>query len=188
MVVDDDPALLEQAEAILGAQYQVSLATSGRQAIRFLKRDIPIDLILLDILMPGQDGYETLEEIHKIESCHDVPVIFLTSLTDAESELQGLSVGAADYITKHFNPEILLARVELRLRTGNQLDERKLAQLKNPLTDVELKVARLLARSYSNEEIAKEMHYALDTVKKLVSRILDKLGIKSRKEIKKFVK
>ena len=188
LVVDDDPALLEQAESILSEHYKVSLAASGKQAVQYLQRAQGIDLILLDILMPEMDGFETLKAIRMIETYKNVPVIFLTSLTDSASELQGLSVGAADYITKPFNSKILMARVELRLRTGFQLDEKKLAALPEQLTDSELRVARLLARSYTNDEIGHELHYALDTVKKIVSRILDKLDIHSRKEIRKFLK
>lgn len=188
LIVDDSMALLEQAEEILGESYQISVAASGKQALRFFSKGKRTDLILLDILMPEMDGYETLKQIRKIEGCQDIPVIFLTSLDDEESELHGLLVGASDYITKPFNPAILAARVELRLRMENQLDEKKLSALAEPLTGAELKVAKLLAKSYSNEEIAKELHYALDTVKKIVSKILDKLEIKSRKEIKKYIR
>ena len=188
LVVDDDLALLEQAELILSKQYDVSLAVSGQKAIQYLEQGEQTDLILLDILMPDMDGYETLRAIRSIDSCRNIPVIYLTSLTDEESELQGLAIGAADYITKPFKPKILLARVNLRLKTGYQLDGKKLAHLPEPLTDTELKVAKMLAQSYSNDEICQELHYALDTVKKLVSRILEKLDIKSRKEIKQYLK
>ena len=188
LVVDDDPALLEQAEMILDPRYQVSLAVSGSQALSYLRREGSIDLILLDILMPEMDGYETLKSIRRIPGYEHLPVIFLTSLTGADSELQGLSAGAADYITKPFDSRVLLARVETRLQTGFQLDEKKLESLPSPLTDAEWKVAKLLARSYSNEEICQELHYALDTVKKMVSRILEKLQIRNRKEIKQYLK
>ena len=188
LVIDDDPALLEQAEYILSERYAVSLANSGKQGVSFLEKGGRADIILLDIIMPDLDGFQTLDAIRSIDGCEKIPVIFLTSLSDAESELHGLRSGATDYITKPYNPLVLLARVELRLKTGNRLDEKKLAELAEPLTNVEHKVAILLARSYSNEEIAKELHYALDTVKKLVSRILEKLNIKSRKDIKKYLK
>ena len=188
LVIDDDPALLEQAEYILSERYAVSLANSGKQGVSFLEKGGRADIILLDIIMPDLDGFQTLDAIRSIDGCEKIPVIFLTSLSDAESELHGLRSGATDYITKPYNPLVLLARVELRLKTGNRLDEKKLAELAEPLTNAEHKVAILLARSYSNEEIAKELHYALDTVKKLVSRILEKLNIKSRKDIKKYLK
>ena len=188
LIVDDDPALLEQTESILYPQYQVSLAISGRQALNYLERGQDADLILLDILMPEMDGYETMKAIRSLPAHRSTPVIFLTSLSDTESELQGLDSGAADYIVKPCNPRILLARIARRLETGFQLDEEKLNALPEQLTESEWKVAKLLARSYSNDEICQELHYALDTVKKMVSHILDKLQIQSRKEIKKFLK
>lgn len=188
LIVDDDPTLLEQAEQILSGRYAVSLASSGKQAIRYLQSGQGADLILLDILMPDMDGYETLTAIRQIPGYEDIPVVYLTSVTGPDAEVRGLNIGAADYITKPFHPKVLLTRVEARLRTGNRLDEEKLAALTFPLTESEYRVAKLLARSRSNEEIALETNYALDTVKKLVSRVLEKLDIKGRKEIKQYMK
>ena len=188
LVIDDDPSLLEQAELLLDQKYQVSLARSGQQALSFLERGQDTDLILLDILMPDMDGYETLQAIRELPYCRETPVIFLTSLSDPDSELQCLSSGAADYIRKPFNARILLARIERRLKDSFQLDEVKLDALPEKLTDTEWRIAKLLARSYSNDDICQELHYALDTVKKSVSHILDKLEIKNRREIKRYLK
>ncbi len=187
LVVDDDPTLLEQAEQILSGQYRVSLAASGEQALRYLQSGQETDLILLDILMPHMDGYQTLKAIRALDGWLP-PVIYLTSVSGPESETKGLDIGAADYITKPFSPQVLLARVKARLNTGDRLDQRKLAALPFPLTDNEYRVAKLLARSYTNDEIGAEMHYALDSVKKLVSRVLEKLDVKSRKEIKRYLR
>ena len=187
LVVDDDLTLLEQAEQILSDNYLVSLANSGEQAIKYLKSGQEADLILLDILMPNMDGFQTLKAIQKLEGWMP-PVIFLTSVCGIDSEIKGLDVGAADYITKPFSPQVLLARLKARLNTRDRLDYDKLRALPFPLTESEYKVAKLLARSYSNEEIAEDMHYALDTVKKLVSRVLEKLDIKNRKEIKLYLR
>lgn len=187
LVVDDDLTLLEQAEQILSDNYIVSLANSGEQAIKYLKSGQEADLILLDILMPNMDGFQTLKAIQKLEGWMP-PVIFLTSVCGIDSEIKGLDIGAADYITKPFSPQVLLARLKARLNTRDRLDYDKLRALPFPLTESEYKVAKLLARSYSNEEIAEDMHYALDTVKKLVSRVLEKLDIKNRKEIKLYLR
>ena len=187
LVVDDDLTLLEQAEQILSDNYLVSLANSGEQAIKYLKSGQEADLILLDILMPNMDGFQTLKAIQKLEGWMP-PVIFLTSVCGIDSEIKGLDIGAADYITKPFSLQVLLARLKARLNTRDRLDYDKLRALPFPLTESEYKVAKLLARSYSNEEIAEDMHYALDTVKKLVSRVLEKLDIKNRKEIKLYLR
>lgn len=188
LIVDDDSTLLEQAEQILSDRYRVGLAASGEQAIRYLQSGQGADLILLDILMPGRDGYQILSAIRQISGYAEIPVIFLTSVTGPEAEVRGLNTGAVDYITKPFHPKVLLTRVEARLRTGSRLDEEKLAKLAFPLTESEYRVAKLLARTRSNDEIALEMNYALDTVKKLVSRVLEKLNIKNRKEIRQYMK
>ena len=187
LVIDDDPALLEQAELILEDDYQVSLAVSGKQALSYLERGQEADLILLDLLMPEMDGYETMK---RIKAAHkSTPIIFLTSMSDPELELRCFDSGAVDYITKPFDARILKARISRSLEmTGYQLDEAKLAALPEKLTDTEWKIAKLMARSYSNDEICAETHYALDTVKKLVSRVLEKLDIKKRKEIKQYIK
>ena len=188
LVVDDDPALLEQAEEILSPPYEVSLARTGAQAVDYLGRGGEADLILLDILMPEMDGYETLRAIRQMEACREIPVVFLTSLTDSESELQGLSSGAADFVVKPFDSRVLLARIQRRLQNCQPLDPKKIAALPEHLTPREWRVAKLLARSCSNEEICDKLHYALDTVKKLVSRVLEKLDIHSRKDIRKYCK
>ena len=182
LVVDDDLTLLEQAEQILSDNYLVSLANSGEQAIKYLKSGHEADLILLDILMPNMDGFQTLKAIQKLEGWMP-PVIFLTSVCGIDSEIKGSDIGAADYITKPFSPQVLLARLKARLNTRDRLDYDKLRALPFPLTESEYKVAKLLARSYSNEEIAEDMHYALDTVKKLVSRVLEKLDIKNGRKV-----
>ena len=127
LVVDDDPALLEQAEAILSPQYGVSLASSGEQALHFLEKGNRPNLILLDILMPGMDGYETLAAIRSVEGCGNIPVVYVTSLTGPDAEVKGLTSGAADFLTKPFVPQVLLTRVALRLRREYALNEERLA-------------------------------------------------------------
>ena len=139
LVVDDDPALLEQAEMILEDEYEVSLAVSGKQAVSFLERGQDADLILLDVLMPEMDGFKTMEAIREIPGCSEIPIIFLTSLTDSESELQCLASGAADYIPKPFDPRILTLRIARRLQNRCQLDNVLLEQLPEPLTEADRK-------------------------------------------------
>ena len=188
LVVDDDTALLEQTEKELSKYYYVSLAASGSQAIRYLNENTPPDLILLDAFMPEMDGYQTLEAVRSIERCRRVPVILMSSRKDVDAEVKGLTARAADYIVKPFDLRVLLARIELRLNTGDRLNEDKLRALPEPLTETEWRVAGLLVRAYGNEEICNELHYALDTVKKMVSQILNKLQIKNRRGIRKYTK
>ena len=98
LVIDDDLILLKTAEEILSEQYNVSVAKSGIQALNLLNKKVIPDLILLDIDMPQMDGYETLEEIKKIDGCELIPIIFLTGFSEMDYEVKGLKAGAVDYI------------------------------------------------------------------------------------------
>lgn len=194
LVIDDDMMLLKMAAELLDGRYDVSLAQSGEMALRLLHKGILPDVILLDIDMPCMNGYEVIAEIKKIKEAEPIPIIFLTGFTEAENEIRGLRSGAVDYIKKPFVREIMLARLEVhldggrRIRAKNSLDEEKLRLLIEPLTEAELKVAKLLAQSFTNDEISRELNYSLSYVKKLVSRILLKLNIRIRNEIKQYLK
>lgn len=122
LVVDDDTTNLRIASHILSAEnMRVSCMKSGEDAIRFLQENRP-DLILLDIHMPGIDGFETLAAVRSNPKTADIPVIFLTADDDSETETQGLKAGAMDFLKKPFVPEVLLLRVRhtielIRLQT-----------------------------------------------------------------------
>ena len=112
LVVDDDAANLRMANHILSEEkMRVSCLKSGEQAIQFLQENRP-DLILLDIQMPGMDGFETMAVIKGNKDTADIPVIFLTANDDSNMEVRGLEAGAMDFIRKPFVPEILLIRVK----------------------------------------------------------------------------
>lgn len=115
LMVDDNTTNLKLAASVLSSEYELSMAKSGKQALAFLKKKKP-DLILLDILMPEMDGYETMERIKLDPNTSDIPIIFLTADKEAESEKRGLSGGAVDYITKPFNKDAMLGRIEQILR------------------------------------------------------------------------
>ena len=111
LIVDDDAANLRIASRILGAEeMRVSCLKSGEDALKFLRENRP-DLILLDIHMPGMDGFETIAAIKETDVTADIPVIFLTADDDSSAETKGLQMGAMDFIKKPFVPEVLLLRV-----------------------------------------------------------------------------
>ncbi len=114
LVVDDSVTNLKFAEHALKPVYKVTSLISGEQALKFLKKNRP-DLILLDIKMPGMDGFETIKAIKEDNSICDIPVIFLTALSESDSEVTGLALGAADFISKPFVPEVMLRRVALQI-------------------------------------------------------------------------
>ena len=110
-VVDDDVANLQMAGRILSKNgMRVSAFKDSRAMLRAVEEEAP-DLILLDILMPGMDGFETLKGLRKLENGKDIPVIFLTADEEAETEACGLKMGAMDFIKKPFVPEVLTLRV-----------------------------------------------------------------------------
>lgn len=111
LMVDDNTTNLKVAAQVLQPFYQLSMAKSGKQALSFLKKNKP-DLILLDINMPEMNGYETLEEIKLDNNISNIPVIFLTASNDKDSEIKGLQMGALDFITKPFEEQVMLSRIE----------------------------------------------------------------------------
>ena len=116
LVVDDIPANLEVIiETLSSANYSVSAATSGKRALRQLQHKHPA-LILLDIQMPEMDGFETCQAIKANPDTADIPIIFITALSDTESIVKGFSLGAVDYLTKPLREAELLARVHTHLR------------------------------------------------------------------------
>lgn len=124
LVVDDSQATIGVVRTALeAAGYQVLVATSGEKALRRVAL-LPPDLILLDIMMPGMDGYETCRRLKAEEAVRDVPIIFLSALTETFDKVKGLALGAVDYLSKPIAPEEMLARVQAHLtinRLGREL-------------------------------------------------------------------
>ena len=111
LVVDDDKTNLILAQNILTPRYRIAASNSGSTALKYLENHLP-DLILLDINMPEMDGFEVLEHIRQNEETKSIPVIFLTADNLAETEIKCFQMGAMDYVTKPFVPDILLSRVD----------------------------------------------------------------------------
>lgn len=135
LVVDDTPASIGMIQAALEQEnYQVLIATSGEKALERIEFVDP-DLILLDIMMPGIDGYETCLQLKSQEKTKDIPVIFLSALSDTFDKVRGFSIGGVDYLTKPVEPEELLIRVKTHIRL-NQLEK----QLQNMNKELEMRV------------------------------------------------
>lgn len=121
-IVDDDMTNLTVAENVLAKKYNVITIPSGEKLFRLLDMLTP-DLILLDINMPEMDGYEVIRKLKDSEETKDITVIFLTATIDPASEVEGLDLGANDYITKPFSPELLMKRIEMHLLMEKQRNE-----------------------------------------------------------------
>ena len=114
LIVDDVTTNLKCVGEILRNDYALSMAKSGEQALQMIGKVKP-DLVLLDVKMPGMDGYETFKAMKENPDTADVPVIFLTADTENGSEVKGLKLGASDFIRKPYEPEIMLGRIEKAL-------------------------------------------------------------------------
>lgn len=126
LVVDDVPDNLILASSLLKDYYKVKVAINGEKALAILASDPP-DLILMDVMMPVMDGYETCRRLKTQPGLADIPVIFLTAKGEAEDEAKGFQVGAVDYIVKPLTPALLLARIKTHLtlqKTQNDLKDR----------------------------------------------------------------
>src|SRR5688572_22417683 len=116
LLIEDEPQNIQAVSAILKEQgYQTSVALNGQQGLDLLAHFRP-DLILLDIMMPGLDGYEVCRRIKASKLWREIPVIFLTAMTDPNDIVNGFEAGAVDYVPKPFNAPELLARVNTHLQ------------------------------------------------------------------------
>ncbi|QTN27493.1 hybrid sensor histidine kinase/response regulator [Rhodoferax sp. AJA081-3] len=129
LAVDDTPENLAVVNALLRGLYKVKVASNGEHALAIAAAAVP-DLILLDIMMPGLDGYEVCRRLKDDPATRDIPVIFLTAKSDEAGEQQGFDLGAVDYITKPISPPLLLARVkaQLSLKEARDALERRNAE------------------------------------------------------------
>jgi putative two-component system response regulator len=123
-LVDDSTANLLVGKRILSEKFDVETLMSAEAMFVYLETTLP-DLILLDVLMPEMSGYEAIVLLKGSQRTRDIPVIFLTSLTDSENEIEGLDLGAVDYILKPFSPALLIKRIESHLLLEDQKKELK---------------------------------------------------------------
>lgn len=200
LVVDDTPQNLALMRDLLETDYTVKLAPSGERALKITKNQ-PVDLILLDIMMPGIDGYEVCRQLKANPVTTDIPVIFFTAKTETQDEQMGFALGAADYITKPISPPIVLARVRAHLlfkQARDALDRRnredkqrfdtalaqqvELNELKSTfvaMTSHEFRtpltsilVSQSLLRNYSDRLPVGERNVLLDSIESAVKRMV----------------
>jgi CheY-like chemotaxis protein len=120
LVVDDVPDNIDVVAGILKQDYKVRAATSGERALKIINSDAPPDLVLLDIMMPEMNGFQVCQKIKANPDTQDIPVIFLSAM-DADTDIvQGLELGAVDYVTKPPTPEVLKARVATHVRLSHE--------------------------------------------------------------------
>jgi diguanylate cyclase (GGDEF)-like protein len=165
LIVDDQVINIQVMHQIFASSCQVFMATSGEQALA-LCRDNPPDLVLLDIVMPGMDGFEICKRLQADDSTRNIPVIFVTAHTDAAQETQGLELGAVDFISKPVNPAVVRARVKTHLTLKLQSDLMRKLVFLDGLTGV-------FNRRYFDQQLAMEMARAVRNQSPLSLILLD---------------
>jgi adenylate cyclase len=131
LIVDDTPANLALMVEVLKPEYRTRIATHGDKALELVFGGEPPDLILLDIMMPGLNGYEVCQRIKARPETQDIPIIFVSAMGEVEDETRGLDLGGVDYVTKPISPAIVKARIRTHLAVSRQA--RELAELNRTL-------------------------------------------------------
>ncbi len=122
LIVDDEPINIKALEFVLGEEHYLTYATSGEMALEMAQTDPQPDLILMDIVMPGLDGFEVCAQLKKNDRTRNIPVVFLTAKWETSEEAKGLELGAVDYIRKPFSPPIIRARIRNHLELKKNRD------------------------------------------------------------------
>ncbi len=187
LVIDDNPKFLKDALPMYG--YDVKTALDGLEGLKILADEKNhFDLVLLDVMMPNMDGWDTLKAIRKNPNTMHIPVIMLTAVSEDQKVVSGLKIGADDYIVKPFILPNLLARIEAVLRRctwqkeNNANKDKKINNNVNIdlLTPKEKEVLSLVAKGASNQEIADKLCVQDVTIKTHLNSIFKKLKVSNR--------
>lgn len=187
LVVDDNPKLLADALPMYG--YDVTVAEDGIEALKILfEKEEQFDLMLLDVMMPNMDGWDTLKAVRKNKKTEYLPVIMITAVSEEQKVVTGLRTGADDYIVKPFILPNLLARIEAVLRRSQWQKDAQPKKEKTinkgvsieALTPKEKEVLALVAKGASNQEIAEKLFVRDVTVKTHLNSIFKKLKVTNR--------
>jgi putative two-component system response regulator len=149
LIVDDAPENLFVLSELLQPHYRVLAANSGERGLQIARSEPRPDLILLDVMMPGMNGYQVLQALQADALSADIPVIFLTALSSPREEERGLGLGAVDYIAKPITPAIVLARVRTQLQAKQARD-----WLKDQNAALEAEVARRMAENDLTQQVS----------------------------------
>jgi len=166
-IVDDNEINLDTAKETLSGVYEIYALQSAEKMFQMLEKIIP-DLILLDAVMPEMDGFEALSIMKKDEKFMDIPVVFLTSKNDAESEIRGFEMGAVDFIIKPFSPPVLLKRIESHIETDKLIKQN--LQSANKMHNATINI---IADMVENRDEVKGGH--IDRTQRYLSILLNEL-------------
>ncbi|MDO8464390.1 MAG: response regulator [Gallionella sp.] len=175
LLVDDVPDNLALMSSLLKNDYRVKIANSGEKALKIAASNSPPDLILLDIMMPGMDGFEVCQRLKRDPRTMNIPVIFVSAKAEEEDEQKGLELGAVDYITKPISPHIVMARVKNHLALKAMAD---FLRDQNDLDSAE-RLAYTLKGASGNVSITGLQHFA-ETLEVMLEERRSREGIDAR--------
>ena len=160
LVIDDTPENIDLLVEILKDDYRVRAAINGEQGLKIARLANAPDLILLDVMMPGIDGFEVCRQLKDDPTTSHIPVIFITAKITTGDEIRGFSLGAVDYITKPISPPVVLARVKTHLALYDQNREldRKVREQTKDIHDTRLKIIQRLGRAAEYKDDNTGMH------------------------------
>lgn len=201
LVIEDNARLLQAISLFLSkGDFAVMTARDAEEALIKIAETIP-DIIVSDIMLPGRDGFSFASEIRGNPRTDLIPLIFLTAKDSTDDRIAGFKAGVDAYLTKPFEPNELLAVIENILHRVS-LTHTRIAKVshevtayseeiqvkeESPLTDAEKRVARLVAKTYTNKEIAAHLNLSVRTIEMHISNILSKMGWSNRVEIARYV-
>jgi len=160
LIVDDMPENIDVLRGILKEHYKLKIATEGQKALEIANSGQKPDLILLDIMMPGMDGYEVCKKLKENYSTADIPVIFVTAKGEVEDESHGFDVGAVDYITKPVSAPLVLRRVQtqLNLYDNKRLLDSQVKEQTRIINETRFQIIQRLGRAAEYKDNATGMH------------------------------
>lgn len=193
LIVDDLPENLSMLhDALDDAGYKVLVAINGESALARARQALP-DVILLDAVMPGIDGFEVARRLKADFTTQHIPIVFMTGLTETEHVVAAFAAGSSDYVTKPVRPPEVLARIAAHLRTARQLqdalkasesfdDDALVARLLDvfPLTPREAEVLFWVIKGKTSKDIGDILGTSPRTVNKHLEHVFEKLGVETR--------
>ncbi len=198
LIVDDSIADAQALSEMLSMEFRIQLAHNGADALDRVQRSPSPDLILLDILMPGMDGFELCRQLKQSAITRDIPVVFVTAVRDASQEAKALEMQAADYISKPYSAVVARARIrnallanyqpDTQIRNGHSnggqpgegpISEEKPTEALPRLGKREMAVMTLIAEGLTSAEIATQLFIAKGTVEVHRENIMRKLGVRN---------
>ena len=188
LVIDDTPTNLDVlCDYLSTLDVKVLLQTDGESGIKTAIRKQP-DIIILDIMMPDVDGYETCQRLKNEAATCAIPVIFASALNETVDKLKGFAVGGVDYISKPFDVDEVVARIEVCLKLHSQINQKREISAQHraekiafyQLTGREVEILNLYVSGCIRSEIGARFHISENTVKWYLKELFYKLGVKNR--------